>query len=337
MGTVTSLFLHKMVAAAGADVDQAGLLRSVGLDPAGAADPKVMIEDTEYYALLERIAAEIDVTDLPLRTGASMRLDDYGALGLAFKTATTLDGSYRRITRYARLWTSVVEYSLEPEGENTWFHLHRAGPRRLGLRLSNEATLASATAIAREVSATGSFFPLEVHVRHAAPRSTAPHEVYFGCPVVFGSDRDALLIARDAMASANRLGDGGIARFLEQHLEQELSEVTDRQSVAERARDVIADALSEGLPRMEEVAGRLGLSARSLHRRLAEEGLSFKLLTDDTRRDLAQGLLHDQQYSIAEIAYLTGFSEQSAFNRAFKRWTGATPAGYRNGRSLSRS
>ncbi|NDR56811.1 AraC family transcriptional regulator [Aliiruegeria sabulilitoris] len=332
MGTVTSLFLRKMVAAAGTAVDQAGLLRSVGLDPAGAADPKLMVKDTAYYGLLERLAAEIDVTDLPLRAGASMRLDDYGALGLAFKTATTLGGSYRRVTRYARLWTSVVEYSLEPEGGNTWFHLHRAGARRLGLRLSNEATLASATAIAREVSATGTFCPLEVHIQHAAPPTSTLHEAYFGCPVVFGSDRDALLIAADSMASANRLGDRGITRFLEQHLEQELSEVSDNRSVAERTRDVIADALSEGLPRMEEVAGRLGLSGRSLHRRLAEEGLSFKLVTDDTRRDLAQGLLRDQQYSIAEIAYLTGFSEQSAFNRAFKRWTGATPASYRNGR-----
>ncbi|SNT27154.1 AraC family transcriptional regulator [Tropicimonas sediminicola] len=335
MGTVTSLFLRKMVAAAGPEVDQAGLLRSVGLAPDAETDPKTMIADTEYYRLLERIAAEIDVTDLPLRTGASMRLDDYGALGLAFKSATTLGGSFARVTRFARLWTSVVEYSLEPEGEDSWFHLHRAGPPRLGLRLSNEATLASATAIAREVSQTGSFSPLEVHIRHAAPSGTAQHEAYFGCPVVFGSDRDALLIARASLDSPNRLGDRGITRFLDSHLEQELSLLAETRPIADRTRDVIARALSEGLPRMEDVARRLGLSARSLHRRLAEDGLTFQLLTDDTRRELAEGLLRDEQYSIAEIAYLTGFSEQSAFNRAFKRWTGATPAGFRSGKPRS--
>jgi AraC-like DNA-binding protein len=80
---------------------------------------------------------------------------------------------------------------------------------------------------------------------------------------------------------------------------------------------------------MEDIAKRLGLSVRSLHRRLSEDGFSFKLLTDQTRHELAEGLLKDQRYSIAEIAFVTGFSEQSAFTRAFKRWSGATPAQFR--------
>lgn len=332
MGTITSLFVRKIVAAAGPRVDQQALLRSVGLDPDGAVDPKAMVVDSDYYGLLERIAAEIDVTNLPLRTGASMRLDEYGALGLAFKAASTLGGSFARVARYARLWTSVVEYSLEPASEATWFHLHRAGPRHLGLRLSNEATLASATAIAREVSATGTFSPIAVHIRHSAPQSVAHHEAYFGCPVIFDSDRDALLISRASMLSANRLGDAGITRFLVNFLETELSEVAESRSVADRTKDIIARALSEGLPKMQDVARHLGMSVRSLHRRLAEDGLTFQLLTEGTRRELAEGLLQQERYSIAEVAYLTGFSEQSAFNRAFKRWTGATPASYRSER-----
>src|SRR6056297_2314260 len=142
MGYVTSLFARKVVAAAGDAVDGAALLRGAGVDPDGPWDPKLMLVDTAYYNLLERIATLIDVTDLPLRTGASMRLDEYGALGLAFKAATTLGGSYARVERYARLWTSVVEYELRPGPRGTLFILHRAGERRLGLRLSNEATLA---------------------------------------------------------------------------------------------------------------------------------------------------------------------------------------------------
>lgn len=330
MDAVTSLFVRKMVAAAGAEVDQKTLLRSVGLDPAGAVDPRVMVAAKDYYELLERIAASIDVTDLPLRTGASMRLDEYGALGLAFKAAPTLGGSYARIARYARLWTSVVEYSLEPDGENTWFHLHRAGARRLGLRLSNEATLASAAAIAREVAPDAVFKPLEVHVGHPAPKTIAHHEAYFGCPVTFESDRDALLLSPASMQSANRLGDEGITRYLTGHLEQELARVAGTQTIAERTKDVIARALSEGLPKMQDVARRLGMSARSLHRRLADDGLTFQVLAEDTRQELAIGLLRDERHSIAEIAYLTGFSEQSAFTRAFKRWTGSTPATYRS-------
>ncbi len=329
MRAVTSLFVRKMVRAASPGIDEAGFLRSVGLDPDAAADPKAMVTDLVYYDLLERIAQKIDVTDLPLRTGASMRCDDYGALGLAFKAAPTLYGSYARVARYGRLWTSVVSYELRPLGDNVLFALHRAGPRRLGMRLSNEATLASAVAIAREVATDGRFSPREVHLRHPAPRDISEHEAYFGCPLVFGSDQDGLVISPQAMNRANRLGDKGITQFLQAHLDEDLAKLSEDLSLADRTKDIVARALSDGIPRMDDVARRLGLSVRSLHRRLAENGLTFQTVTEDARRELAEGLLRDEQFSIAEIAFLTGFSEQSAFNRAFKRWVGRTPARYR--------
>ncbi|MGR3678898.1 MAG: helix-turn-helix transcriptional regulator [Paracoccaceae bacterium] len=80
---------------------------------------------------------------------------------------------------------------------------------------------------------------------------------------------------------------------------------------------------------MADIARKLGLSARSFHRRLAEHGLSFQTLTEETRREIATAMLQDERYSLFEVAFLTGYSEQSAFNRAFKRWMGMTPAAYR--------
>lgn len=329
MDSITSLFVRKMVTAAGPKVDGPNLLMSVGLNPDASADPKAMVAADAYYDLLERIAEQIDVTDLPLRTGASMRCDDYGALGLAFKTAPTLKGSYARVERYARLWTNVVEYTLEPSGKDTWFHLHRTGPRRLGMRLSNEATLASATAIGREVSFDGTVPLREVHLTHPRPKDTSRHAAYFGCPVIFGSDRDAILIANATLDQPNKLGDKGITQFLLGHLEQELANVTVETELKDCIRDLIARSLCDGLPKMEEIARRLGLSVRSLHRRLSADGLSFQTLTEATRKELAEGLLRDQHNSLAEIAFLTGFAEQSSFNRAFKRWVGETPSSYR--------
>jgi AraC-like DNA-binding protein len=323
-----------MVAAAGSQVDAVALLASVGLDAEGPWDPKAMLPAESYYDLLERIASRTDVTDLPVRVGASMRLDEYGALGLAFKAATTLGGSFQRIERYARLWTSVVEYELCPDPRGTLFILHRSGERRLGLRLSNEATLASAVSIARQVCPVP-VAPLEVLVRHPAPMSTASHADYFGCPVRFGADLDALLFSSETLAQPNILGDEGISRYLISHLDAELAEIVEEPPLVARAKDTIAQALSEGTPRMADIARALGLSARSFHRRLSEHGMNFQTLTEDTRRDLAEGLLRDENLSLAEIAFLTGFSEQSSFTRAFKRWVGTTPASYRKDR-LSR-
>ncbi len=290
-----------------------------------------MLPADSYYDMLERIASQTDATDLPVRVGASMHLDEYGALGLAFKAATTLGGSFQRVERYARLWTNVVEYELRPDPRGTLFILHRSGERRLGLRLSNEATLASAVSIARQVCPVP-VAPLEVMVRHSAPSSIACHVDYFGCPIRFGADLDALLFSPETLAQPNILGDEGISRYLISHLDAELTEIAEEAPLVARAKDTIAQALSEGTPRMADIARALGLSARSFHRRLSDHGMSFQTLTEDTRRDLAEGLLRDESHSLAEIAFLTGFSEQSSFTRAFKRWVGTTPASYRKAR-----
>ncbi len=328
MGQITSLFARKMVAAAGDAVDAREMLGSVGLDPDAAWDQTVMISDDAYYAMIERMAAQTDVTALPVAVGASMRCDEYGALGLAWKAAPDLLGSLTRVERYARLWTSVVRYEMRPVPEGLLYVVHRDGPRRLGLRLSNEATLVSTVSLARQVS-TERFHPLEVLIRHSAPGDCSAHEAYLGCPLRFDAAVDGLLLSPESLRVPNVLGDAGITQFLVSHLDAELAGVRDEVSLESRTKDAIARSLSEGLPRMADIARGLGFSVRSFHRRLSEHGVSFQTLAEDTRRELALSMLRDEAYSLSEIAFLTGFSEQSAFTRAFKRWTGQTPASYR--------
>ena len=263
-----------------------------------------------------------------------MRCDDYGAFGLAWKTAPTLRASFARSERYWRLLTSVSEYEVRHERGNAWMILHRAGERRLGMRLSNEATLASIATIIREVSSEP-FSPLEVRLKHPAPRSVTAHEAYFGCRVVGEADRDALLIPAAALGAANRLGDEGITRYLLAHLDEALRRVEDRSSLRDTVQDAVAGSLAEGVPKVADVARRLGMSERTLHRRLSDEGLTFQKLVDEARRDLAKGLLVQSDYSLADIAFLTGFSEQSAFNRAFRRWMDQTPTAFRETRGAA--
>ena len=334
MGKITSLFVRKVVGAAGDTVDRDALLRSVGIDPSDEIDVKQMVSDTAYYGLLETIAAQLgDATGFPIVVGRSMRCDDYGAFGLAWKTAPTLRGSFDRAERYARLLTSVAEYEVREHDTGACFILHREGERRLGMRLSNEATLASVTSIIRQVSPEA-FSPLEVHCKHVAPASVAAHEDYFGCPIVFGSDIDGLLVSSDDLARRNRLGDPAISQFLVAHLDAEVAarEVATRSDETSFEQVIlrrISDRLSEGPPRAAEVAREMGMSERTLHRRLAEEALSFQGVLEKARKRLAEGLLVQSDHSIAEIAFLTGFSEQSSFTRAFKRWVDRTPAAFR--------
>lgn len=329
MGQITSLFVRKVISQVDDGLDKSALLESVGVDPDGSVEPSFMVPDTDYYALLETIAhSDPNATDLPLRVGASMRCDDYGAFGLAWKSALNLRGSYERAERYARVLTSVSTYRVQDADEGVYMHLHREGERRLGLRLSNEATIASIAAISEEVS-TARFQAQAIYFRHNAPPSTAAHENHFGCPVNFGSDRDALLVSSALLRRPNRLGDRSISRFFDTHLQEELSKFDDAASLERRVRLQVSQALSQGVPRISELAGRLGMSGRTLQRRLSDRGYSFQTLVDESRRELAQRLLRETEYPLAEVAFLTGFSEQSAFNRAFRRWAGQTPRSFR--------
>lgn len=329
MGKITSLFVWKFLHAARCSADTKPFLQAVGIDPDDGVDPSHMISDADYYAFIERLAAvDEDPATLPLRTGASMQCDEYGAFGLAWKSALNVRGSYERAERYARVLTSVATYQLEPADEGAYMCLHREGERRLGMRMSNEATIASILAISRQVSST-SFGPRAVYFKHPAPESTEAHETHFGCPVHFETERDALLVSEEALSTPNVLGDASISSFFDAHLEAELAELDDDSSLGKRVRIQVSQSLSEGVPTVSDVGRRLGMSARTLQRRLADQGYSYQGLVDEARRELSERLLRQTDYSLSDIAFLTGFSEQSAFTRAFRRWSGQTPRSYR--------
>lgn len=329
MGWITSLFVRKVVRQVDERLDHAALLRSVGIDLEETVDPKQMVAADDYYGLLERIAeSDPRAGDLPLRTGASMRLDEYGAMGLAWKSAPHLRASWKRAVRYARVLTSVATYQTEDGSDQVHLIHHRVGERRRGLLMSNEATIASLYAISQQVS-SAPIRLLEVRFEHAPLVAPQIYEAHFGCPVRFRADHDALHVPKADADRPNRLADQGISRFFEVHLEQEVAALEENVGLDRRVRCQISEALSDGVPTISHVAARLGMGARTLQRRLSEDGHSFQSLVDEARRRLAQRLLRETDYALADVAFLTGFSEQSAFTRAFKRWEGQTPRSFR--------
>ncbi|MEO0813379.1 MAG: helix-turn-helix domain-containing protein, partial [Myxococcota bacterium] len=206
----------------------------------------------------------------------------------------------------------------------------RAGERRRGLCISNEASLAALLTIAREVSGT-LLRPTAVFFKHPEPPQSDPQRRFFEAPVHFASDRDALVFDPQTTATQNRLGDEAIARFFDRHLEGQRAAADWETTLEAQVRAQISQALSDGVPKISHIGARLQMSGRTLQRRLSDSGLSFQTLVDEARHDLAKRLLKHTEYSLAEISFLTGFSEQSAFNRAFKRWQGQTPRSFRLG------
>lgn len=331
MSEITSLYVYKVVSQASAGVETRDLVEGLGLAADGPIDPSRMVPSPEYYrfftALSER---DPDGLRLPLRIGAAMRSDEYGAFGLAWKSAPDLRGSYARSERYGHVLGSAETYSLDATDDGVFFSLDKAGDGSLGMLLSNEASMSAVATISQEVS-TAPFIPKGVFFKHAARGDVSVYEAHFGCPVHFETERDALLLTDEMLAVPNKLGDETIARFFDRHLATELAAKTSDVGLEQRVRIAVSQTLSEGVPTVTDIAGQLGMSGRTLQRRLSDNGSSFQGLVDLARRDLAERLLKDTDYSLAEVAFLTGFAEQSGFTRAFKRWAGQTPRSYRLG------
>jgi AraC-like DNA-binding protein len=329
MSEITSLYVYKVVSQASSGVETSDLVRKLGLDPDGPIDPSRMVPSDAYYEFFAAMSGrDPEGVALPLRIGATMKCDDYGAFGLAWKSAPNLRGSFERSERYGHVLGSAETYHVEKTNDGLFFSLDKAGDGRMGMLLSNEASMSAVDTISKEVS-TGDFSPLAVYFKHPARGDVSVYESHFRCPVHFESGRDALLVSDESIDAPNRLGDETIAGFFDQHLEQLLANRSQDSSLELRVRRAVANVLSEGVPNVSSIASELAMSARTLQRRLSDEGHSYQRVVDAARKDLAARLLHETDYSLAEVAFLTGFADQSAFTRAFKRWAGQTPRSYR--------
>lgn len=330
MGWISVLFARRVIDfVEGGEARRDALFALIGVDPDGPVDTAQMIPDDAFFELLEHVAEQgLAGRVVPLRVGASMRCDDYGAFGLAFKSAVDLASSYQRVERYGRVVTSIANFRVVAGDGTSFMEVIEGRSGRLGLRLTVELALAAAMSLSREVSRTP-FAPLRVHVAHDAPPDRSAHDAHFDAPVRFSAERDALEIRNDVLARPNRLGDESISTFFASHLDDALAELPKDGGLGRRVRAEVSQALSEGVPTLPRLAARLGISGRTLQRRLAESGLAYQDLVEEVRRDLADRLLRRTSYSLAEVAFLTGFAEQSTFSRAFKRWRGVTPRAFR--------
>jgi len=156
---------------------------------------------------------------------------------------------------------------------------------------------------------------------------------FMGCDVTFGADVDEVVF----FGSAHRLpvlgSDPYLNRLLVRYCEEARSHRAGGDSFQVNVENAIAPLLPHGKARASEIASRLGMSLRTLERRLAEEGLTFSTVLDKMRVDLSRRYLQDEDLPISKIAWLLGYTEVSAFNHAYKRWTGRTP---REGRAFKK-
>jgi AraC-like DNA-binding protein len=173
------------------------------------------------------------------------------------------------------------------------------------------------------------FSPREVWFEHSAPADTREHRRIFRAPLRFEQTCHALVLDRGLLDHPLVTADSRLCALLDRQAQDLLARLPRESSVSDRTRRLLREVLRGGDAGVAAIARRLGMSPRSLQRRLAAEGSSYRGLLDEVRREIAVRHLGERDLAISEVASALGFSDATGFYRAFRRWTGASPAGYR--------
>lgn len=315
-----------LLAAERLGLPRADLLQRAELDEAALADPDGRIPFPRQQALWGCIQERLQASEPGLDLGAALATGSFSVLGYLLQTSATLGDALQAGLRYQRLVGEGGEVVLSEEGELLWVCYRPLNPLLPATRARTLALMGfwvvQLGALLRDFELAGCRFI------HPQPEDLAPYRERFACPLQFTAADYALGLPKALLARPLAQSNPPLRNLLRQHAESLLARLPSA-SVQARVTALLGTQLSRGEPGRAALAQALGMSERTLQRRLAEEGSSYQQLLADTRRQLAERYLQEGQLPATDIAMLLGYSEPSVFFRAFRHWTGRTPGEYR--------
>jgi len=302
--------------------DPVPVFRAARIDPELAADPNARIPAAQIEQLTIRANRLMGDPCIGLAAVQYWHPSHLGALGYAWLASSTLRTALQRLERYLKLVTAIMTVKLEQHAEGLAAAFQcRSSFRDLPERGDFFAGLVLRMA---RMNWGETLAPVRVTLAHEHRPCCDAYAGYFRCPIEFGAAGNSIVFATDAVDRPLASGNPQLAHVLDQVIVRYIAAL-DRNDVVQRAKGVILDRLQTGRVVDDEVAAALHLSVRTLQRKLGESGTSFRELVDQTRRELAEAYIRDPAVSLSELAFMLGFSDASAFSRAYKRWTGRTP------------
>ena len=322
--TVSSRALVDACAKLGVDTDT--LLKTAGLERGLLQDPDARIPVAKVAELWQHAYALARDPHLALHAAEALPFGAYKVIDYMAASAATVGVAFHKVSEYFPLINTAVRLPIHEGRDEVTFGLESV-PGSPAISLPY-AEYVFAACYLRVRDAVGEFEPLRVEFTPGPPADSREHERIFRAPARFGCERNRLVFSQQVWRQRSTHPNLDLCGVLEEHAKRLLAELPADGLVGE-IQKLTSEQLRGGTPTLEHVAKLASMSGRTLQRRLREEGTSFAELLDALRRGMAQTYLADAQIAISEVSYLLGFSEQSAFNRAFKRWTGATPLEFR--------
>ncbi|MFT5887881.1 MAG: AraC-like DNA-binding protein [Zhongshania sp.] len=304
------------------------LISRFNIDPDRIGDHDYLIFQHNLIELLEYSATVLACPDFGLRLSKHQNLETLGPIAIMARTSNNLREAIFCIARYFSFHSPAMKLSLD---EKTTAKFSRVvielnSPDFPNHRQTMELSIGLMASIHTILSNKKSI-PEAILFHHSRSLDSNYYKRHFGCPVLFGQDCNAIILTQDKLdiplITADSIQRDMISSYV---IKKGGSAPT---TITEQTRFLIRRLIPTQCCTIDNVAHELSMHKRTLQRRLKEHGLVFESLVDDFRRGEAENFLAEKNLSMAQIAGLLGYQEQSSFNRAVKRWFGVSPNAYR--------
>jgi AraC-like DNA-binding protein len=308
------------------------LLRKAALTLQQIDDPDARLNVPSQIKFLELASEALQDDFLGFHLAQSFDPRSVGLLYYVLASSDMLEEALKHAVRYSRIVNDGISLTFR-DGQDVGIIFNYVGVARRSDRHQIEFWMAALVRICRQL--TSRRLPIvRISLTHTRSNDLSEFNAFFGGDVRFGDAVDEVVFSPSIRHAAVPGADSYLHGLLIKYCEEALSgRATNRGPFGSSVENAIALLLPHGKARAGEVARKLGVSQRTLARRLAAEGLTFAGVLQDTRADLAKRHLTDEALSISKIAWLLGYQDVSAFTHAFKRWTGQAPRAARPRRS----
>jgi AraC-like DNA-binding protein len=322
---IRAYLLQPYVEAADAKgVNPSRLLSAYGLRRSDLDEPYKRIAFYSFLCIAQGMADLTDDAFLGLRVGAEIRPEQVGSLGLLMSTSETLRHALEEFARWSLSMNEGWWLDLAP-GKTRGEYIYRILLNNVPTRHDVEYSLANLCSLIR-TRMGAQWAPREVHFLHARTGSLQFYEKIFRCQVYFEQPHNRLIISNEDLERRADKINHALRPIIEAHFRVLAENAKKETTIASRVSAIVAHELGENEVSREAIAEKLGLSVRTMQRRLAEEGVSLRKIVAEERKNLTDRLLFQTtRASITDIAIRAGYSDPSALSRAYKRWTGLSP------------
>jgi len=325
LASATALVATSLREDYGIDPEPVYLQAGIALTPPESPQLRYPLSNMRKLWELSREACGDDA--IGLKTGCHAKPTHFYAFGYSWMASSTLLDAMQRLTRYTQvLSTASVVVSLTETGDSyaiaSSFPDPANAPPKEGIDAGMTALLALCDVVAEK-----EIRPLRVELTCPATTHPEAYRELLRAPIFFDAEVGAIHFDKAVLREPLPRGAPDLAKAMDRIAEQYV-EALDPRKVASQVRQLLIALLPSGKVDQDLVSSRLNRSTSTLQRQLKSEGLSYRDVLESTQRDLAETYLRDKRHSLAQIAYLLGFSEQSNFSRAFRRWTSMSPRQY---------